>query len=70
MIVFAMGASSSIFKQPEVAVTVTVVLLTTLITPLIMPGAFAIKAPQDDEDEDGGSGTPQLSSAAEFSVQT
>ena len=34
LIVTAMGASSGIFKEPEVAVMVTVVLLTTLLTPL------------------------------------
>ncbi|MGC1461973.1 MAG: cation:proton antiporter [Terracidiphilus sp.] len=67
LIVTAMGASSGIFKQPEVAVMVTVVLLTTLITPLIMRGAFAIKAPQDIEDDDGE--RPELGSA-EYSVET
>ena len=43
LIVTAMGASTGIFKEPEVAVMVTVVLLTTLLTPLLMRGAFAIK---------------------------
>jgi len=46
-----MGASTGIFKEPEVAVMVTVVLLTTLITPLIMRGAFMIYCPQDAEEE-------------------
>lgn len=52
LIVTAMGASTGIFHEPEVAVMVTVVLLTTLLTPLIMRGAFLIKCPQDAE-EDG-----------------
>jgi hypothetical protein len=30
---------------------VTVVLLTTLLTPLMMRGAFMIKCPEDSEDE-------------------
>ncbi|HEX3941473.1 MAG TPA: cation:proton antiporter [Acidobacteriaceae bacterium] len=51
LIVTAMGASSGIFKQPEVAVMVSVVLLTTLITPLMLRGAFAIKVPQDLEQD-------------------
>jgi Kef-type K+ transport system membrane component KefB len=51
LIVTAMGASTGIFKQPEVAVMVTVVLLTTLFTPLVMRGAFLIKCSQDSEDE-------------------
>ena len=64
LIVTAMGASTGIFKEPEVAVMVTVVLLTTLITPLIMRGAFTIKCPQDDEDRDGGI-SPDYDSVAE-----
>lgn len=68
LIVTAMGASSGIFKQPEVAVMVTVVLLTTLLTPLIMRGAFAIKAPGDTEDGDGGN-SPGFDSVAEFRVE-
>jgi Kef-type K+ transport system membrane component KefB len=45
LIVTAMGASSGLFKDPEVAVMVTVVLLTTLLTPMIMRGAFMIHCP-------------------------
>jgi len=52
LIVTAMGASSGIFGEPEVAVMVTVVLLTTLITPLIMRGAFLLHCPEDDDDQD------------------
>jgi Kef-type K+ transport system membrane component KefB len=50
LIVTAMGASTGIFLEPEVAVMVTVVLLTTLITPLIMRGAFLLKSPFDDDE--------------------
>ena len=63
LIVTAMGASTGIFKEPEVAVMVTVVLLTTLITPLIMRGAFMIKCSQDSEDGDGGP-SPDFDSVA------
>jgi Kef-type K+ transport system membrane component KefB len=55
LIVTAMGANAGIFQEPEVAVMVSVVLLTTLITPLIMRGAFAIRCEEDNDDEDGGS---------------
>jgi Kef-type K+ transport system membrane component KefB len=65
LIVAAMGASSGIFKETEVAVMVSVVLLTTLITPLIMRGAFAIKAPEDEENDSGGDGSaPEIVPAA------
>lgn len=50
LIVTAMAASTGIFNESEVAVMVGVVLLTTLITPLIMRGAFAIHCPEDFED--------------------
>ncbi len=56
LIVTAMGASSGIFREPEVAVMVTVVLLTTLLTPLIMRWAFSIPCPHDLEP--GGSQEP------------
>jgi hypothetical protein len=56
-----MGSSCGIFGDSEVAVMVTVVLLTTLITPLIMRGAFMIKSPFD-EDEEEGSGSNKYSS--------
>ena len=57
LIVTAMGASTGIFNESEVAVMVTVVLLTTLITPLIMRGAFAIKCIHDSEHSPmGGAG--------------
>lgn len=51
LIVTAMGASSGIFQRSEVAVMVTVVLLTTLVTPLIMRGAFLLKDARDDRSE-------------------
>jgi Kef-type K+ transport system membrane component KefB len=50
LIVTAMAASTGIFNDSEVAVMVGVVLLTTLITPLIMRGAFAIPCPEDFQD--------------------
>ena len=50
LIVTAMGASSGIFGQSEVAVMVAVVLLTTLLTPLALRAAFNLKSDQDFED--------------------
>jgi Kef-type K+ transport system membrane component KefB len=47
LIVTAMGAATGIFGRTEVAVMVTVVLLTTLLTPLALRGAFELKSPQD-----------------------
>ena len=44
LIVTAMGASTRIFGQSEVAVMVAVVLLTTLLTPLVLRGAFRFLA--------------------------
>ena len=57
LIVTAMGASTGIFNEAEVAVMVAVVLLTTLITPLLMRGAFAIHYPQDSEESSSGERT-------------
>jgi Kef-type K+ transport system membrane component KefB len=50
LIVTAMGAASGILKAPEVAVMVAVVLLTTLLTPLALRGAFQINCPQDNNE--------------------
>jgi Kef-type K+ transport system membrane component KefB len=47
LIVTAMGASTGIFGEPEVAVMVAVVLLTTLLTPIALRGTFNIISPQD-----------------------
>ena len=47
LIVTAMGAATGIFGRTEVAVMVTVVLLTTLLTPLALRGAFGLISPQD-----------------------
>jgi Kef-type K+ transport system membrane component KefB len=58
LIVTAMGASAGIFRQPEVAVMVTVVLLTTLLTPLALRGAFQLRCAEDDEDRSNGAGVP------------
>jgi Kef-type K+ transport system membrane component KefB len=51
LIVTAMGASTGIFRETEVAVMVTVVLLTTLFTPLIMRGAFLLKDTSEESDD-------------------
>jgi Kef-type K+ transport system membrane component KefB len=50
LIVTAMGASTGIFGRPEVAVMVAVVLLTTLLTPIALRGAFQLKSRQDIEE--------------------
>lgn len=50
LIVTAMGASSGIFGRPEIAVMVAVVLLTTLLTPVALRGAYHLKSPQDFEE--------------------
>jgi Kef-type K+ transport system membrane component KefB len=50
LIVTAMGASTGIFGRPEVALMVAVVLLTTLLTPVALRGAFHLKSPQDLEE--------------------
>ena len=50
LIVTAMGASTGIFGRPEVAVMVAVVLLTTLLTPIALRGAFRLKSVQDFEE--------------------
>jgi Kef-type K+ transport system membrane component KefB len=47
LIVTAMGASTGIFGRSEVAVMVAVVLLTTILTPLLLRGAFHLASPQD-----------------------
>jgi hypothetical protein len=48
-----MGASAGIFGRSDVAVMVAVVLLTTLVTPLLLRGAFHLK--DDDDFEDANS---------------
>ncbi|HTR48628.1 MAG TPA: cation:proton antiporter [Verrucomicrobiae bacterium] len=50
LIVTTMGATTGIFGQSEVAVMVAVVLLTTLLTPLALRGAFQLKSQQDFEE--------------------
>src|SRR2546428_2083689 len=50
LIVTAMGASTGIFGRSEVAVMVAVVLLTTLLTPLVLRGAFHLSSRQDIEE--------------------
>jgi Kef-type K+ transport system membrane component KefB len=50
LIVTAMGASTGIFGRTEVAVMVAVVLLTTILTPIALRGAFQMKSEQDIEE--------------------
>jgi Kef-type K+ transport system membrane component KefB len=54
LIVVAIAVKTNVFKQSEVATMVTVVVLTTLLTPLALRGAFQLKDPEDDEDISGG----------------
>jgi Kef-type K+ transport system membrane component KefB len=68
LIVTAMGASTGIFNQTEVAVMVAVVLLTTLITPLILRGAFAIHCPQDSEESDSSEDAGEPIDVTEYSM--
>jgi Kef-type K+ transport system membrane component KefB len=69
LIVTAMGASTRIFREPEVAVMVTVVLLTTLMTPLIMRGAFMIKSPFDEDESAEDNRRTEYSSAEKVQAQ-
>jgi Kef-type K+ transport system membrane component KefB len=68
LIVTAMGASTGIFNEAEVAVMVAVVLLTTLITPLIMRGAFAIQCPMDLEEPASSENSAEPVDASEYSM--
>lgn len=54
VIVAAMAVRARIFSQSQVALMVAVVLLTTLLTPLALRGAFHLRCPEDDEDISGG----------------
>ena len=54
LIIAAMAAKSNVFTQSQVALVVAVVVLTTLITPLALRGAFQLKCPEDNEDSSGG----------------
>jgi Na+:H+ antiporter len=47
LIVTAMAANTHIFSEADIAVMVAVVLLTTLVTPLALRGAFQLQSPQD-----------------------
>jgi len=74
LIVTAIGASTGIFGKSEVAVMVAVVLLTTLLTPLALRGAYGLKSPQDAEErldlpELALSATPDLQHAGPKSVE-
>lgn len=54
VIVAAMAVRARIFSQSQVALMVAVVLLTTLLTPLALRGAFHLRCPEDEEDSSGG----------------
>jgi Kef-type K+ transport system membrane component KefB len=60
LIVTAMGASTGIFKAPEVAVMVAVVLFTTLLTPLALRAAFQIPCPEDAQEAEFAAVTTAL----------
>jgi Kef-type K+ transport system membrane component KefB len=68
LIVTAMGASTGIFGRPEVALMVAVVLLTTLLTPVALRGAFHLQSPQDVEEARPGlrPGSVQAGSGVEM----
>jgi Kef-type K+ transport system membrane component KefB len=70
LIVTAMGANTGIFNEAEVAVMVAVVLLTTMITPLLLRGAFLIKCPQDEEEDRKQANSSQRSSVSEMQAET
>lgn len=67
LIVTAMGASTLIFARSEVAVMVTVVLLTTLLTPIALRWAFSLQSPQDMQ-EALESAEPNVTSIAEHAA--
>ncbi len=54
VIVAAMAVRARIFTASQVALMVAVVLLTTLLTPLALRGAFRLHCPEDDQDISGG----------------
>lgn len=67
VIVAAMAVRARIFTESQVALMVAVVLLTTLITPLALRGAFHLKCAEDDEDISGGPGVLDESAAPSLS---
>ena len=54
LIIAAIAAKSGIFSASQVALIVGVVLVTTLLTPFALRGAFRLRCPEDDEDLSGG----------------
>ncbi len=54
LIIAAIAAKSGIFVPSEVALIVAVVLITTLLTPFALRGAFRLHCADDDEDLSGG----------------
>jgi Kef-type K+ transport system membrane component KefB len=54
LIVAAMAVKANVFNAAEVAMIVAVVLLTTVLTPLALRGAFHLKCAEDDENAPRG----------------
>ncbi len=54
LIVVAIAVKANAFRQSEVAIMVAVVILTTVLTPLALRGAFHLKTSEDDNDISGG----------------
>ena len=54
LIVVAIAVKANVFRQSEVAIMVAVVILTTVLTPLALRGAFHLKTSEDDNDISGG----------------
>jgi Kef-type K+ transport system membrane component KefB len=67
LIVTSMGASTGIFGRSEVAVMVAVVLLTTLVTPIALRGAFSLTSQQDMEE---GLLNPEINAPTETEEDT
>jgi Kef-type K+ transport system membrane component KefB len=51
LIIAAMAIRAHVFNDAQVAMIVSVVLLTTLLTPIALRGAFHLKSPGDDWDD-------------------
>ncbi len=54
LIIVAIAVKANVFKQSEVAMMVAIVILTTLLTPLALRGAFQLRSSEDDKDISGG----------------
>jgi Kef-type K+ transport system membrane component KefB len=70
LIVIGIAVKANVFKQSEVAMMVTVVVLTTLLTPLVLRGTFQLRSSEDDEDVSSGVADFLESSPQELSFET